>query len=189
MISDVATGAVCLPLRGSPFPSGVTFSPDPDGRFLAVAAEANVRIWDARTGREIAQSPLSHQGFVYGVAFSPDGRSLASVGWDRAVRVWDTATWTEARTILDTPAAQGVAFSPDGMFLAWGTTDSTVKVLQKATGEVHTLRGHRGWVRGVAFSPDGKLIASASRDGTARIWETPSTPESPGTNDPQAPRP
>jgi WD40 repeat protein/tetratricopeptide (TPR) repeat protein len=114
---------------------------------------------------------------VLSVAFSPDGRRLASGSLDGTVKVWDTATGQAKQTLHGhNGLVSGVAFSPDGKRLAscGGTPYETgeVKVWDLATGrEALTLRGHRGLVNSVAFSPDGKRLASASWDGTVRVWD------------------
>ena len=153
------------------FPYRVAFHPD--GRLVAACHDNKITIWDTRTGQEIDDSPLEHQGLVYGIAFNSDGHFLASGGWDRTIRVWDTASWTQIQIVVDAAAAQGIAFSPDDKYLAWAATDSTVKLWHRTTNALHTLRGHLGYVRSVAFSPDGKFLASASEDGTAKIWKVP----------------
>ena len=112
------------------------------------------------------------------VAFSRDGKLLASASWDRTIKVWDSATWKLLHDLPDpTGAVQCVAFGHDRRRLAWGSTDSTVKVWDGPGTETHVLRGHTSWVQAVAFSPDGKWIASASLDGTVKIWKAPPEPE------------
>jgi WD40 repeat protein len=108
------------------------------------------------------------------VAFSRDGKLLASASWDRTIKVWDTATWKLLHNLHDATegAAQCVAFA-SGRRLAWGSTDGTVKVWDGSGTETHVLRGHTSWVLRVAFSPDSKWIASASLDGTVKIWRAP----------------
>ena len=122
-----------------------------------------------------------HSSTVTSVAFSADGKTLASASHDGTLRLWDVTTGKERTTLGKYAGCVGcVAISPDGKTMASGIIGSpvphpdlkNVKLWEVTTGTVRAkLKGHIGYVHSVAFSPDGKSLASGSSDGTVKLWE------------------
>ncbi|GAA2725591.1 serine/threonine-protein kinase [Actinocorallia aurantiaca] len=115
-----------------------------------------------------------HTNVIRAVAFSPDGRHLASGDRDGTVRLWDVERRTLAAppVLAHTTVADSVAFSPDGRLLA-SSGDHAIRLWDAATlaPAAEPLHGHTHGVRSVAFSPDGLLLASGGTDGTVRVWD------------------
>ncbi|KAF7982120.1 hypothetical protein HWV62_29841 [Athelia sp. TMB] len=118
-----------------------------------------------------------HTGWVVSVAFSPDGRRIASGSYDRSVRVWDAETGALIAGPFEghTDYVTSIAFSPDGQRIASGSDDGSVRVWHAETGALfagpfeHNISNV--YVMSVAFSPDGRIIASGLGDGTVQLWD------------------
>ncbi len=111
-------------------------------------------------------------GPVEAVAYSPDGRSLATGDWGGQVTVRDVATGAERFTASHGQYVLAVAYSPDGRRLATGSSDHTIHILDASDGALlQTLEGHTDGVLDVCFSPDGEQLVSGSYDNTARLWD------------------
>ena len=149
----------------------------PDGTRLAVASGEGASIWDAATGKQ--QLTFSGHGKGVrngGIAFSPDGKWVASSGNDGTVQVWEAETGKVIFKLTGhTGPTFGVAFSPDGKSLASSSVDRTVKVWQLPAAGGHvpeplTLYGNTGAVYRIAYSPDGTRLVSAGRNPIARVY-------------------
>jgi len=139
-----------------------------------------VRLWNPATGRPVGpplQTGSGPAGGVGAVAFSPDGKLLASADLDGTVRLWNPATGRPVGPPLEATSTRygvtGAAFSPSGKLLASADGDGAVRLWDPATGRPvgAPLRIGAQVVAAVAFSPDGTLLASGGADGTVRLWQ------------------
>jgi WD40 repeat protein len=149
---------------------GVTFSPD--GRAIAVGGPKEVHVWDASSGK-IIYILRGHTATVMAVAYSPEGRWLASGSVDGTIKIWDAASGKEIQTLHQdgNRVVIAVAFSSDSQLLASGSQDGKVSLWDQAGGKlIHSWQGHAEETRSVAFSPDKRYLASASSDRSVRLW-------------------
>jgi WD40 repeat protein len=180
----------------------------PDGQWIAsgagqsysdeTAVDETVKIWNSHDGK-IKQELIGHKDRINSIAFSHDGKLLASGSSDKTIKLWDAESGRELRTLAGHAGeVTSVAFSPDGRLLASGggvldwrsvrgsdhPADKTIKLWDVSTGsEVRTLSGSEGEITAVAFSPDGHTLASASgaiqrfergewiMDRVVRLWD------------------
>ncbi len=149
----------------------------PDGWALAGATDNGIYLWDAGTGRELRKWQVikENEGLASGLAFAPDGKSLASGGIGTGVRLWDPATGKEASRLAGSARSFSLTFSPDGKLLAAGGVSGQpvpLRVWDTVSGKELGALPESGAVTYVAFSPAGSLLAAADPGGDAiRLWD------------------
>ena len=143
----------------------------PDGTMLAVATNVGIWLYDTQTGEEL--NLISENGFeVSTIAFSPDGRTLASEGNNRTVRLWNVKSGRQIRTFTGHERyITCLAFSPDGKTIASGGA-SEVRLWDVESGrELHVLTDLSWMTTDLAFSPDGKTLVGSSLSRIFYLWD------------------
>jgi WD40 repeat protein len=157
---------------GDPNGPETTLAFSPDGkRLVGTDGRQRVFLWEAATGTVLWRSWEFVQE-VAAIAFSPDGRLVASAS-GQVIVFWEVDTGDPAGSLTwPAHAVECLAFSPDGRTLASGGNDGTVRLWDLMTGKSPVrLEGHPREVYAVAFSPDGALLATAGRGGPTFLWD------------------
>ncbi len=153
------------------------FAVTPDSKLAAYGLPLKqVRVLDLQAGKELWSAQVSMQ-FITALAFSPDGKTLASAAGfgEKTIRLWDVATGQEIRPALEghDSFVSSIVFLPDGKRLASGSGDQTIRIWDVTTREcLDVLRGHTLEVYRLALLPNSNLLASGSKDGEVCLWDT-----------------
>jgi eukaryotic-like serine/threonine-protein kinase len=163
--------------------TSIAFSPD-GNRFASGSSDKSIRLWDSQSGAELLtlKGTLAEQrtlkSYDYparGIAFSPDGKRIAS-GWEHhSIQIWDAHSGEALLTLYGHKfGVNCVKFSPDGSRIATASNDDTVKLWDSHSGvELLTLQGNRNAsVQSLDFSPDGTRIVFAASDDTLKLWDS-----------------
>ena len=162
-------------VRGVPADGRSTLSFSPDGKVLAsVSINSGIRLWEVSTAKELCQ--IRQRGILNGVAFSPDGKTLAATlaveTNEMKICLWDATTGKELRRFKGHRGIfRSILFSPDGKTLASGSWDQTLRLWNVSTGQELRQLGDRDGSIPAAFSPDGKILASLSPAGSVTLWD------------------
>lgn len=154
--------------------TSVEFSKD-GSRVLAAGGEPGLfgeaRIWNVADGK-LLRAFRGHDDSLYAAVMSPDGKFLATAGYDKDIKIWDAETGKELRSLKGhNDAVFDLSFSPNGKFLASASGDRTVKLWDVMTGErLDTFSQSLKEVHSVSFSPDGKRVAAGGGDNRIRVW-------------------
>ncbi len=155
----------------------------PDGKTLAIASgngmqagDHLIHLWDVAAGRETRRFK-AHDHSVTSLAFSPDGRLLASASWDMTIGLWNPSTGKEVRRLKGHDSVRAVLFSPDGRLIASASQDGSLRLWEVATGT--ELRQMKAFATSLAFSPDSRTLASVNGsmwndvkpDNVLRLWD------------------
>lgn len=147
-----------------------TFQPETSD--VLTMAGSDVRLWDAKTGRE--RMSFSPHGPVASAHFSPDGDLIVTGSKDNSAKIWDAKTGHVVRKLEGehTGFVNTAIFSPDGKSVLTASDDKTAKLWDVKTGAViKTLDGHQDHVRSAVFSSNGQFIVTTSSDKLARLWK------------------
>jgi len=177
---DVATQSPREPIsRGPVADTHEMAALSPDGQILATGTDnGTLTFSDTKTGVVMTTVPHVYAGFLR-LAFSPNGRLLATVGTDAegelgppSAKIWDTVTYKRvAASPGHTDLVLSIAFSPDGATLATCGVDNSIRFWDTTTWkEIPPALGHKEYVISLAFSPNGKTLASSSFDGAMKLW-------------------
>ena len=164
-------GAGFYALGGPQRIKSIAFSPD--GETIAISGSEGVALRNMAVEYLVDEPLIDSSVASNSVAFSPDGKILASADMlTGTIRMWDTTTYQPTSEPLS-GYSYSIAFSPDGKMLAGAGDDGTIRRWNMATGQPidKPTEGHSGIVWSVAFSPDGKMLASGGEDGTIRLWD------------------
>ncbi len=143
----------------------------PNGQYwAAVGKQGEVRVWEAR-GQTLHRVWQAHNGMVWSLAFSPDGRTLATGSHDGSIKVWDLESGALLWTGWHTNNINRVAFAPDGSQLASSGTDATVQLWDPRQGTHLETLSHPDPVCAIAWSPNGHQLATGDIGGSIRVWE------------------
>ncbi len=179
-LRDAETGSVLRTLEpGGSWIRSVAFSPDGTRLLSGSGAEqftpnktAELILWDVASGREVRRFAGPHDR-IYGVAYRPDGKQIASVNCESSVKLWNPETGAlEHRLTGHTDSINCAAYSPDGRILATGGRDHVAILWDVAEAKIlHTLRDHDSAVSALDFSPDGKTLITADADSAIKLWD------------------